>query len=94
MPISLTHSRSATQLSTCGGTASSSSSSSSGGGNLAGSGGGAAGGADDSEALDLSVVTNRLRLGDYYKHKDMMKWDLIRMVSICCLCIVEAYLLC
>jgi hypothetical protein len=82
MPISLTHSRSTNQLSTYGGTASSSGggagdSSSNGGGAGAGTGGG---GVEDSEALDLSVVTNRLRLGDYYRHKDMMKADLIRMV--------------
>jgi hypothetical protein len=69
MPISLTHSRSASQLSTYGGSSSSNA-----------SGGAAGGGVEDSEALDLSVVTNRLRLGDYYRHKDMMKADLIRMV--------------
>jgi hypothetical protein len=36
--------------------------------------------------VDLSVVTTRLRLGDYYRNKDMMRADLLRMVSVALPC--------
>lgn len=32
------------------------------------------------DPIDLSVITNRLRLNDYYRNRDMMKHDLLRMV--------------
>lgn len=35
------------------------------------------------DPIDLSVITNRLRLNDYYRNRDMMKHDLLRMVSTC-----------
>jgi hypothetical protein len=37
---------------------------------------------DEDDGVDLSVVTTRLRLGDYYRNKDMMRADLLRMVSV------------
>eukprot|EP01032_Pedospumella_encystans_P008982 gene8982-10603_t len=33
------------------------------------------------DPIDLSVITNRLRLNDYYRNRDMMKHDLLRMVN-------------
>lgn len=36
---------------------------------------------DEDEGLDLAAVTLRLRMGDYYRTKDMMRADLLRMVS-------------
>ncbi len=36
---------------------------------------------EQEEALDLAVVATRLRQGDYYRNKDMMRADLDRMVS-------------
>jgi len=32
------------------------------------------------DPIDLSVITNRLRLNDYYRNRDMIKHDLLRMV--------------
>ena len=36
------------------------------------------------DPIDLSVITNRLRLNDYYRNRDMMKHDLLRMVREGC----------
>ena len=52
--------------------------------NAANTGTGAGAAADQqatTDPIDLSVITNRLRLNDYYRNRDMMKQDLLRMVS-------------
>jgi hypothetical protein len=34
--------------------------------------------------VDLATITSRLRSGDYYRNKEMMRADLLRMVNLSC----------
>lgn len=57
---------------------------------VASSRGTGSGTAEVADPIDLSVITNRLRLNDFYRNRDMMKQDLLRMVSIITVIVLQS----